>query len=198
MCEVPVDSEIQNSVCDASNSEPSRRPGLIQWTKYDTPKEASTSSSLLEKEVDSLHESFHAAAIEAPSRKTIGDHIPVLRFGLQRIGELHFAVLAGRSIPPYLEYVRCQDIAPDDGKIGRRILRGGLLHHALDADMSLVQLRAADNAVPVHVMMGHLLHGNDAATIFFIHAHHLRHHAGKFADTQIVGQNHAKGLIADQ
>src|SRR3990167_5068456 len=75
---------------------------------------------------------------------------------------------------------------------------GAGFDHTLNPDASIVQHLAADDAVFTHSLNGYLFHRDDAATVFFMDAHHLRHDAVRFADTQIVGQDYAEWLVADQ
>lgn len=132
------------------------------------------------KKVGGLDKTLDAAAIEPLSLKAICDHLSVRRLRLQRVGDLYFAILAGWCVLQDYEYIGRQDVSPDDGEGGWSIPRRRLFHHVLDPDMFIVQLLAADDAVSAHVLDRDIFRRDNAATIFFIDAHHLCHDTGWF------------------
>lgn len=58
---------------------------------------------MIEKEVGGFDEACNTAAIEPPTMESVSDYLSVCRLDLQRIDELHFAILAGRGAPQDVE-----------------------------------------------------------------------------------------------
>src|SRR5690606_39187692 len=140
-----------------------------------------------------------ATAIEPLSLELVRQHATVLGLAHQCVGDLDFTALAGLGLLDQLEDVRRQDVAADDGEIGRRIFRLGLLDHVTDAVDVVADHLAGDHAVLAGLLRRDFLDRDDGAAELVVQLDHLRQYRiAVEVDAQVIGQYHGERLVTDQ
>ena len=106
------------------------------------------------------------------------------------IRELDFATHTAWLVADLFEDAGGKDVAPSHPHAGGGHVGFGLFHDALNAHQLSASGFPRDDAVLVHLVLGHLLHGNHRPALLAEGRHHLRQHrlAALGAHHQVVGQ----------
>ena len=143
-----------------------------------------------------------AAAVEARAAILAGDDFALLRQGVERVGDLHFAFGVHLRLPQDGEDIRSEQIAPDYCEIALNIgIGAGFFDQARGAVAAVAEAAAFDDAVLVALFHADA-HGADyRATGIEVNLQELRHEgfvASNVVEAEVVGEDDAEGVGADQ
>jgi hypothetical protein len=115
------------------------------------------------------------------------------------VGELELASLAGGEVLEHVEDARREDVAADDGVVGRGVFEAGLFDHVGDVEEARVVGvgGAVEDAVGGDGGAFDDFGAEDAALGFVEGFDHLLH-ARDFGVDDVVGEEDGEGLVADE
>ncbi len=116
---------------------------------------------------------------------------------LEGVGELDLAAAAGLRGAEYAEDVRVEDVAADDGVVGRGVGRVRLLDQAADLDdVAVLGGLHGRAAVEVDLLRRDLHEGDHAAAVLLLDVDHALEQGVARVD-QVVAEQDREGLVAD-
>src|SRR5690606_13417928 len=135
-----------------------------------------------------------AAALEDDAVHRAADPL-VGRELLEGVGQLDLAAAARLGLAEYLEDGRVEDVAADDGEVGRRVGGVGLLDQTADPDdVGVLGGLDGGGTVEVDLLGGHFHEGDDAAAVLRLDVDHALEQGVARVD-QVVAEEHGEGHI---
>src|SRR6266542_3464875 len=115
----------------------------------------------------------------------------------EAVGELDLPAGVGQGLGEDRKEIRGEDVAADDGEVGRRVLGIGLLDQVQHFEYVPPEAARPDDAVAADLFLGDAHDGEHGAVVTLEDVEELPH-AWHARDDDVVAQEDAEGLVAHQ
>src|SRR2546428_6271101 len=116
----------------------------------------------------------------------------------QSVGQLDLAATIRRRLAEDREKLGRQDVPPDDGQVGRRLLGSGLLDQVEDLVHAALDRPGGDHSVLMDALAWDALDRDHRSLIPLGHVEQLPHAWRRSGADDVVAEEHGEGLVADQ
>ena len=148
--------------------------------------------------IDGGHEKAQlVAAIVASALELEAVDLGLSEHRLECFGQLDLTALIFRGGLQMIEDPGSQDVAADDGEVGRRVLHRRFLYELFDSVKPVADRLRGDDAVARDVFFRDAHHREHRSLDFFINVDHLPD-TGDVARDEVVAEKHREGLVSHE